>query len=87
MKSFSDWFSEVGPKKEEAFLPDNVRRKDDGSYEAVCCSCNEWSPFYGEEEELIGPEDIQHWCGGSPRCCPNYFAKALINAALLSAQS
>jgi hypothetical protein len=40
----------------------------DGRYMARCCRC-------GRDDELpVGPDEInldyQHYCHGSPRCCP-----------------
>jgi hypothetical protein len=40
----------------------------DGLFEARCRRCGEWT------ELPVGPDEIdvdyQHYCGGSPRCCP-----------------
>jgi hypothetical protein len=49
-------------------LPDTVRW-DGAEYEALCCMCHEWKPLLCGPEEVEG-DDYEHYCGGSPRCCP-----------------
>lgn len=54
-------------------LPANLRfvgGTGDDRYHARCCCCDRWGPLYVGIDE-IGPIDsYEHYCGGSPRCCP-----------------
>lgn len=47
---------------------DILRDEQDGTFKARCCRCDEWT------ELPVGPDEIgldyEHYCGGSPRCCP-----------------
>lgn len=54
---------------EDDQLPDGIVEGADGEHLAKCSCCGEWTELY------VGLEDIpahgyQHYCGGSPRCCP-----------------
>ncbi|WP_445157602.1 hypothetical protein [Halomonas sp. E14] len=40
-----------------------------GEYEARCRGCDEYMPIVCGLSE-IPDEDYEHWCGGSPMCCP-----------------
>ena len=45
-----------------------IQLMPDGPYMVRCCMC-------GKDDELpVGPDEIdldyEHYCGGSPRCCP-----------------
>lgn len=53
----------------EDMLPEGIREAGPGQYEARCRACEQHRPlFVGLDEiPLVGYE---HWCGGSPRCCP-----------------
>lgn len=73
MTSFDQWLRNfrlqpVEPEREPE-LPDGVREVGDGEYEARCFFCEEWKPLYVglDEIPMVGYE---HYCGGSPRCCP-----------------
>lgn len=55
-------------------LPDGVvetfnYRLDRFEYEAECRGCGEYKPILCDIEE-VPLEGYEHWCGGSPRCCP-----------------
>jgi len=50
-------------------LPEGFRRID-GEVHAVCCCCEQWKPLPVGLDEIGDPENYQHHCGGSPRCCP-----------------
>lgn len=50
-------------------LPAGVREADGGEYEARCCCCDEWKPLYCGLDEVPW-EGYEHYCGGSPPCCP-----------------
>lgn len=45
-----------------------INEMKDGTFNARCCCCDEWT------ELPVGPDEIdldyEHYCGGSPRCCP-----------------
>lgn len=78
MKEFGRWFKEQKPIDEPsdaraehiARLVDAgvIDEMNDGTFTANCCRCGE------RTELLVGPEEIdvnyEHYCGGSPRCCP-----------------
>lgn len=54
---------------EEPMLPDGINESGPGEYEAECCCCGEWRPIYCDLSDI--PETgYEHYCGGSPRCCP-----------------
>ena len=50
-------------------LPDGINQLIDGSYEALCHCCDNYTPLYCDINE-IPMTDYLHYCGGSPRCCP-----------------
>lgn len=50
-------------------LPEGFRMID-GEVHAVCCCCEQWKPLPVGLDEIGDPENYQHHCGGSPRCCP-----------------
>ncbi|WP_141246895.1 hypothetical protein [Halomonas salipaludis] len=54
---------------EGAPLPDGVVEVRPGEYEAECRGCHEYQPIVCDLSE-IPAEDYEHWCGGSPMCCP-----------------
>lgn len=59
---------------QEDWLPDGViatfdYRLDVFEYLAECRGCGELKPIYCDLEE-IPQTGYEHWCGGSPRCCP-----------------
>ena len=45
-----------------------INEMKDGTFTAKCCCCDEWTKLH------VGPDEIdlgyEHYCGGSPRCCP-----------------
>ncbi len=49
-------------------LPEGITEHD-GAYFAACCVCGEDGPIHVDLRE-IPATDYQHYCGGSPRCCP-----------------
>lgn len=80
MKDFGQWLRDTPPilpqqKIDEAAahieaLEDAgvIDVMSDGRYMARCCVC-------GRDDELpVGPDEIdidyEHYCNGSPRCCP-----------------
>lgn len=53
----------------EMLIDEQIIREDgEGGFEAQCCMCHRWT------ELPVGPDEIdadyEHYCGGSPRCCP-----------------
>lgn len=46
----------------------DVLRRTEGGYLACCCKCGEWRELYCGPEEV--DVDYEHYCGGSPYCCP-----------------
>ena len=53
----------------QMLLDEQILREDgEGGFEAQCCMCHRWT------ELPVGPDEIdadyEHYCGGSPRCCP-----------------
>lgn len=53
----------------QMLLDEQVIREDSNDgFEAQCCMCHRWT------ELPVGPDEIdtdyEHYCGGSPRCCP-----------------
>ena len=74
MKEFGKWFSDFKlPKpasvKQIDMLPEGISTAPDGSYVALCCSCDSWKPLYCDISE-VPMNGYQHYCGGSQRCCP-----------------
>lgn len=73
MLDFGAWFNQQGPIKEEKkyFLPENVDEMKDGTFTCYCCCCDrldEVDPsWFTEEDEGT---HYNHYCGGSPSCCP-----------------
>jgi hypothetical protein len=80
MKDFGQWLRDSQPIPEQpkadaaaahiAWLEDAgvINVMSDGRYMVCCCVC-------GKDDELpVGPDEIdldyEHYCGGSPRCCP-----------------
>lgn len=49
-------------------LPEGITEHD-GVYFAVCCCCGKDDAISVDLRE-IPATDYQHYCGGSPRCCP-----------------
>lgn len=41
-----------------------------GRLECKCCVCEKWTESPVSIEELEPIESYEHYCGGSPRCCP-----------------
>lgn len=57
------------PEEPEEELPKGIREAGDGEYEAKCCRCDSWKPLYCGLDEVPW-EGYEHYCGGSPMCCP-----------------
>lgn len=54
----------------EPELPDGIADgSEPGEYLARCVRCNEWGPLFCEIDE-VPAVGYEHYCGGSPRCCP-----------------
>lgn len=54
----------------EPMLPEGVYEGDaPGDYIARCCVCDRWTPIFCDLVD-IPPEGMDHYCGGSPSCCP-----------------
>lgn len=77
MRDFGDWLEGIGRQAapvedmfaEEPELPEGINEVGPGKYEARCCMCHEWRELYCDLSEV--PEvGYEHYCGGSPRCCP-----------------
>lgn len=69
MKSFEQWFLETAKPTEELKEPPiGVTDNEDGSYSVQCCVCNKWDELPVDVDEIN--DDYEHYCGGSPRCCP-----------------
>jgi hypothetical protein len=74
VKDFGSWFNEQKPVDDRKAHIEMLEEAGilyvmaDGRYMARCCCCDEW------KELPVGPEEIdlgyEHYCGGSPRCCP-----------------
>jgi hypothetical protein len=75
MIDFDRWFSRplVAPNSAEAHIAGLeaqgiIHQITDKTFQARCCRCEQWT------ELPVGPEEIdldyEHYCGGSPRCCP-----------------
>jgi len=74
MKDFGKWFSDFSPPKqevaeEEVMLPDGVDEMNDGTFTARCCCCGERREILCDISE-IPMAGYEHYCGGSPYCCP-----------------
>lgn len=79
MKSIADWTQEIAERNNHEPEPKKVTWQSleaDGlvswnpkseDFEAVCKICGEWKPIYCGPEDFV---DGEHYCGGSPRCCP-----------------
>lgn len=50
-------------------LPDGVTADGAGEYEAECRGCGQMKPIICDISE-VPEEGYEHWCGGSPSCCP-----------------
>ena len=54
-------------------LPEGVIEYREGSgypkYEVQCCMCEKWVELPCDVSE-IPQQGYEHYCGGSPRCCP-----------------
>lgn len=57
------------PEGIEEELPEGVIEASDGDYEAECRCCGEWKPIHCDLSD-IPREGYEHYCGGSPMCCP-----------------
>lgn len=73
MKSFDQWLIDTTARPQtedgEKLLPEGVVEAGPNRYEAKCCACGEWREIYCDLEEI--PEvGYEHYCGGSPHCCP-----------------
>lgn len=56
-------------------LEDRVQDVDNlrlfyGQLQGRCCRCDQWTESPVGIDELEPIEDYEHYCGGSPRCCP-----------------
>jgi hypothetical protein len=76
MKDFGRWMAEqsaepVQPAPAEIELPEGVW-EEDGKYMARCCKCHEDCVLDFDLSEILkwGEAYYDHYCGGSPRCCP-----------------
>lgn len=70
MISFDKWLNSQGKDTEinEDDLPDGITERD-GKFYADCCRCERETEIYCDISEI--PNDgYEHYCGGSPRCCP-----------------
>lgn len=68
MSDFETWFRRQAIPV-EVELPEGITEGPDGVYQAKCCCCDRW------DEIPVGIDEIpatgyEHYCGGSPRCCP-----------------
>jgi hypothetical protein len=74
-KSFDQWMRDMcapgpaTPPPNEPLLPDGVFESN-GTYYATCCCCGRATELPVGIEELSGTEPYEHYCGGSPHCCP-----------------
>lgn len=76
MKDFGRWlhdFALPAPASKDCApdddcLPDGVSEHD-GAYFAVCCVCGKDDVIEVDIKD-IPPRGYQHYCVGSPRCCP-----------------
>ena len=72
MKSFEQWIADMA-EPEEHFSEITAKpwgRVVQGAT-VQCCVCEEW--FEADYEVAFdehGDPLEEHWCGGSPRCCP-----------------
>ncbi|MCZ0926497.1 hypothetical protein L0636_01160 [Halomonas janggokensis] len=57
-----------GDEELEEGLPEGIVISG-GEYEAECCRCGQWKPIPCDLSE-IPHEGYEHYCGGSPMCCP-----------------
>lgn len=73
MIDFDRWFNRQAAMSEEVGeLPESiVQIKMDGKikYMAICCCCDQVTELPVDLSE-IPQTGYQHYCGGSPRCCP-----------------
>ncbi|CAJ0710586.1 hypothetical protein ACPCHQ_11865 [Ralstonia thomasii] len=74
MKDFGQWLADQGKKTAEKshielFEEAGVIRGDKSvGYEAKCVKCDQWRELYCNPSEI--DETYEHYCGGSPHCCP-----------------
>lgn len=65
---------DVVNEERDNVLEDNGVCIRNGVWTATCCRCGENTEFYGDPDELaahfMSGGDYEHYCGGSPRCCP-----------------
>jgi hypothetical protein len=52
----------------ENLLENSIIIENNDGYEARCVCCNQYTELYADPSGI--DEDYQHYCGGSPRCCP-----------------
>lgn len=50
-------------------IPEGIEKNSNGDYEAECRCCGEWKPIHCDLSD-IPREGYEHYCGGSPMCCP-----------------
>lgn len=74
MKPFHEWMRQSIPEPETVTkrdIPEELSGYEDpdaeGGYRYPCRVCGQDTDILCEPEEFI-PEN--HYCGGSPRCCP-----------------
>lgn len=77
MKDFGRWLAEASAPpapaapsapQDEPVLPEGIYF-DGTEYTARCCRCDRWGPLWVSVEE-IPAVGYEHYCGGSPLCCP-----------------
>jgi hypothetical protein len=72
MKDFGQWFNDFKPVAIEPELPAGVieMKPDSGypRYMVFCCVCDNLVELPVGIDEI--DDDYEHYCGGSPRCCP-----------------
>lgn len=68
MKDFGTWLHDLGKSPEEKMLPEGIWLNQNGDTVAECCRCKK--SFVVDYVDQLPQEETDHYCGGSPRCCP-----------------
>jgi hypothetical protein len=55
-------------KHASELIEHDVVRDVEGGYVALCCKCDRWTELYCDVMDI--DVNYEHYCGGSPYCCP-----------------